>query len=518
LQIRFFGVIGNFIDSPLTKEILTDKRFILALDQGTTSSRAMIVDQVGCVHSIAQRPFSQIFPQPGWVEHDAIEIWSSQIGTATEALASAGLSSQDIAAIGISNQRETTLVWNRRTSEPIYNAIVWQDRRTADFCESLTRDGYAEMIAEKTGLQPDAYFSGSKIRWILDKVHGARESAIRGELAFGTMDSWLIWKMTNGKRHVTDVTNASRTMLFNLHTLQWDEELLQLLDIPRSMLPEVVLSSGTCATTEGILDGIPVAGVAGDQQAALFGQMCIEPGMVKCTFGTGGFMLLNIGDKPVRSKHKLLTTVAWGIGGKIEYALEGSMLMAGAVVQWLRDELQIIRTSAEVEALAESVPDSGGVVLVPAFSGLGAPYWDQYARGALMGMTRGTTRAHIARAALEGIALQVTDVLAAMQADSGLGLAELRVDGGASANNMLMQMQADILGVKVIRPKNHEATALGAAYLAGLAVGYWPDRQTLASQWQVEHEFIPTTTTEDRDKKRKRWHMALDRVRDWDRQ
>jgi glycerol kinase len=497
---------------------LNKKRFVLALDQGTTSSRAMIVDELGGVHSIAHRPFPQIFPQPGWVEHDAIEIWSSQIGTATEALASADLSSQDIAAIGITNQRETTLVWNRKTSEPIYNAIVWQDRRTADFCESLANRGHAEMIAEKTGLQPDAYFSGSKIRWILDNVSGARESAMRGELAFGTMDSWLIWKLTNGKRHVTDVTNASRTMLFNLHTLQWDDELLQLLDIPRSMLPEVVSSSGIAAMTEGILDGIPIAGIAGDQQAALFGQMCIEPGMVKCTFGTGGFMLLNVGSTPVQSKHKLLTTIAWGIDGKIEYALEGSMLMAGAVVQWLRDQLQIVRTSSEIESLAASVPDSGGVVLVPAFSGLGAPYWDQYARGALMGMTRGTTRAHIARAALEGIALQAMDVLTAMQADSGLELAELRVDGGASANNMLMQMQADVLGVKVIRPANPEATALGAAYLAGLAVGYWPDQQTLASQWRVEQQFIPTTTADDRAKKRKRWHMALSRVRDWDRE
>jgi glycerol kinase len=497
---------------------LASNRFVLALDQGTTSSRALIVDQFGGVQAVAQREFPQIFPNPGWVEHDPIEIWSSQIGSASEALAAAGLSSVDIAAIGITNQRETTLIWNRKTGEPIHNAIVWQDRRTADYCEELTRAGHAEMIAAKTGLQPDAYFSGSKIRWLLDHVAGARESAARGELAFGTMDSWLIWKLTNGKRHVTDVTNASRTMLFNLHTLQWDDELLALLDIPRSLLPEVVPSSGICARTEGILDGIPVAGIAGDQQAALFGQMCIEPGMVKCTFGTGCFMLLHIGDKPVPSQHKLLTTIAWGLNGKVEYALEGSMLMGGAVVQWLRDELQIIRASADVEALAESVPDTGGVVLVPAFSGLGAPHWDQYARGALMGMTRGTTRAHIARAALEGIALQVMDVLAAMQADSGLDLAELRVDGGASANNLLMQMQADVLGVKVIRPHNLEATALGAAYLAGLAVGYWPDRATISSQWQIERTFIPRTTAKDREKKRARWQKALDRVRDWDRE
>jgi len=498
--------------------ILENKRFVLALDQGTTSSRAMVVDRVGCVKSIAQREFPQIFPNPGWVEHDPMEIWSSQIGSASEALGAANLSSQDIAAVGITNQRETTLVWNRKTGEPIYNAIVWQDRRTADFCEALDRDGYTEIIASKTGLQPDAYFSGSKICWLLDNVAGARESALRGELAFGTMDSWLIWKLTNGKRHVTDPTNASRTMLFNLHTLNWDDELLQLLNIPRSMLPEIVPSSGVCAKTEGLLDGVPIAGIAGDQQAALFGQMCIKPGMVKCTFGTGCFMLLNIGDKPVRSKHKLLTTVACGIDGKVEYALEGSMLMGGAVVQWLRDELQIIRTSADVEALAESVTDSGGVVLVPAFSGLGAPHWDQYARGALMGMTRGTNRAHIARAALEGIALQVMDVLTAMQADSGLALAELRVDGGASANNMLMQMQADVLGVNVVRPENLEATALGAAYLAGLAVGYWPDGATIASQWRIGSTFSPKTSLEDREKKNARWHKALDRVRDWDRE
>jgi glycerol kinase len=497
---------------------LAQKRFVLALDQGTTSSRALIIDEAGRVHAVAQREFPQIFPRPGWMEHDPVEIWSSQIGSATEALAAANLSSEDIAAIGITNQRETTLIWNRRTGEPIHNAIVWQDRRTADFCEALVRDGHAERIAEKTGLQPDAYFSGSKIRWLLDNVAGARESAARGELAFGTMDSWLIWKLTNGKRHITDVTNASRTMLFNLHTLDWDDELLRLLDVPRSLLPEVVASSGICATTEGLLDGIPIAGIAGDQQAALFGQMCIEPGMVKCTFGTGCFMLLHIGDKPVPSKHKLLTTVAWSIDGKTEYALEGSMLMGGAVVQWLRDELQIIRTSAEVEALAESVSDSGGVVLVPAFSGLGAPHWDQYARGALLGMTRGTGRPHIARAALEGIALQVMDVLTAMQADSGLDLAELRVDGGASANNLLMQMQADVLGVKVLRPENLEATAFGAAYLAGLGVGYWRDREMISKQWRVERTFVPAMTTENREKKRSRWHRALDRARDWDRE
>ena len=492
------------------------KQFVLALDQGTTSSRALIIDESGAVVATSQREFPQIFPQPGWVEHDPVEIWSSQIGSASEALAAANLSSPDIAAVGITNQRETTMIWDRRTGEPIHNAIVWQDRRTAEFCDSLIRDGRAEMIAEKTGLQPDAYFSGSKIRWLLDNVAGASERATRGELAFGTVDSWLMWKLTDGKRHLTDVTNASRTMLFNINTLAWDDELLRLLDIPKSLLPEVVPSSGTCCTTTGLLDGIPIAGIAGDQQAALFGQMCISPGMVKCTFGTGGFMLLHIGDKPVRSRNKLLTTVAWSINGKAEYALEGSMLMAGAVVQWLRDGLEIIRSSAEVEALAASVPDSGGVVLVPGFSGLGAPYWDPYARGALLGMTRGTKRAHIARAALEGIALQAMDVLEAMQTDSGLPIAELRVDGGASANNLLMQMQADVLGVKVIRPQNLEATAMGAAYLAGLAVGYWPDRDAIARQWQVGQTFVPRGTDQDRARERERWHNALSRARNWE--
>jgi len=495
---------------------LGSKRFVLALDQGTTSSRALIVDESGAVVATAQREFPQLFPRPGWVEHDPVEIWSSQIGSASEALASANLSSADLAAIGITNQRETTILWDRRTGEPIHNAIVWQDRRTADFCDSLIKDGHAERIAAKTGLYPDAYFSGSKIRWLLDNVAGARERAERGELCFGTVDSWLIWKLTDGAHHLTDVTNASRTMLFNLETLAWDDELLQLLGIPRSLLPEVVSSSGRCCGDPRIAEGIPVAGIAGDQQAALFGQMCISPGMVKCTFGTGGFMLLHIGDKPVRSRHKLLTTVAWGIDGKVEYALEGSMLMAGAVVQWLRDGLEIIRSSAEVEELASSVPDSGGVMLVPAFSGLGAPHWDQYARGTLLGMTRGTRRAHIARAALEGIALQAMEVLEAMQSDSGLKIAELRVDGGASANNLLMQMQADVLGVNVIRPQNLEATAMGAAYLAGLAVGYWPDRKSISQQWQVGRTFKPQISPEQREQRRAKWHKALQRALDWD--
>ncbi len=500
------------------REALTDRRTILALDQGTTSSRAMVIDQAGAVQAGAQRTFNQIYPQPGWVEHDPVEIWSSQIGTATEALASAGLSNADIAAIGITNQRETTILWDRKTGDPVYNAIVWQDRRTAEFCDQLRADGYAETIQERSGLLPDAYFSGSKIRWILDHVPGARARAERAELAFGSVDSWLIWQLTEGERHVCDVTNASRTMLYNIHRQEWDEELLQIFGIPRSLLPEVVPSSGICATAAGVLSDIPIAGVAGDQQAALFGQMCTKPGMVKCTFGTGSFMLLNTGSTPMPSRNKLLTTIAWGIGSHTEYALEGSMLMAGAVVQWLRDELQIIRTSAEVEELAMSVPDAGGVVLVPAFSGLGAPHWDQYARGAIVGMTRGTTRAHIARAALEGIALQVVDVLDAMQADSGLPLQELRVDGGASQNNMLMQMQADLLGVRVVRPLNAEATALGAAYLAGLGVGFWPSVEAISQQWKAERAFEPRMRASDRDAMRSRWRKALSRAAQWEEQ
>jgi glycerol kinase len=494
---------------------LSGKQYILALDQGTTSSRAMVVDQAGTVVSIAQRSFTQIFPEPGWVEHSPTEIWASQSGVATEALAAADLTERDIAAIGITNQRETAVVWDRETGEPVYNAIVWQDRRTAAFCDALRERGVDAVIQAKTGLLPDAYFSGSKINWILNHVDGVRERAESGKLAFGTVDSWLIWKLTQGERHVTDVTNASRTMLFNIHTLEWDEELLRILDVPRSMLPEVVASSGRCGTTQGLFAGIPIAGIAGDQQAALFGQMCTSPGMVKCTFGTGAFMLMHTGEQPMASKNRLLTTIAWKIGEKVEYALEGSMLMAGAVVQWLRDELQMIRTSAEVEKLAASVTSSNGVVLVPAFAGLGAPHWDQYARGALLGMTRGTTRAHIARAALEGIALQVTDVLGAMQADSGLPLAELRVDGGASANGLLMQIQADVLGINVVRPKNAEATVLGAAYLAGIAVGYWTDKDAIARQWQVGRVFEPKIDEVERRKVRKTWHKALERAEGW---
>jgi len=476
----------------------------------------MVIDETGSVVSIKQRPFQQIFPQPGWVEHNPTEIWSSQSGVATEALTEANLTERDIAAIGITNQRETTILWDRETGEPVHNAIVWQDRRTAEFCDTLRSGGKAEMIQAKTGLLPDAYFSASKLNWLLNNVPGARVRAQAGKLAFGTVDSWLIWKLTQGATHVTDATNASRTMLYNIHSLDWDDELLNLFDVPCSVLPKVVASSGRCATTSGIFDGIAIAGIAGDQQAALFGQMCSSPGMAKCTFGTGSFMLLNTGTKPVASRNRLLTTIAWQIGNTVEYALEGSMLMAGAVVQWLRDELQMIRTSAEIEELAASVPNAGGVIMVPAFAGLGAPHWDQYARGALLGMTRGTTRAHIARAALEGIALQVTDVLEAMQMDAGLPLAELRVDGGASGNNLLMQIQSDVLGIPVVRPKNAEATVLGAAYLAGLAVGYWPDIETIGRQWQKDRVFEPKIDAASRANIRAVWHKALGRAQDWE--
>ena len=493
------------------------RQYILALDQGTTSSRALIIDVSGRVVATAQRTFGQIFPQPGWVEHCPREIWASQSGVVTEALASADLTEHDVAAVGITNQRETTVLWDRETGEPVANAIVWQDRRTAGFCDALRSRGEAPMIQAKTGLLPDAYFSGSKLNWLLHNVEGARSRAEQGKLAFGTVDSWLIWKLTQGKRHITDVTNASRTMLFNIHTLKWDEELLKLFDIPASVLPEVVASSGPCAVTSGLLEGIPVAGIAGDQQAALFGQMCSSPGMAKCTYGTGAFMLLNTGETPVTSKSQLLTTIAWQIGKRVEYALEGSMLMAGAVVQWLRDELQMIRTSAEIEALAASVTSSEGIVLVPAFAGLGAPHWDQYARGAIVGMTRKTSRAHVARAALEGIALQVADVLEAMQSDSGLALSQLRVDGGASANNLLMQIQADVLGIRVVRPRNAEATAMGAAYLAGLAVGYWSDVESIGRQWEMERVFDPKMDPAERKRVRSVWHRALDRARDWSR-
>jgi len=487
--------------------------YILALDQGTTSSRAVLLGQDGRVHGQAQTPFRQIFPQPGWVEHDPVEIWSSQFGVAMEALAQADIKADTVAAIGITNQRETAILWDRKTGEPIHNAIVWQDRRTAAFCDRLREQGNEPKIQEKTGLVIDAYFSASKICWLLENVPGARERANRGELAFGTVDSWLIWKLTGGALHVTDITNASRTMLFNLYTGQWHDELLDLLNVPKSLLPQVVGSSEVCGKSSGVLAGIPIAGIAGDQQAALFGQMCMQPGMVKCTYGTGSFMLLNTGEKPVASRNKLLTTVAWKIDGRTSYALEGSVFIAGAVVQWLRDELQIIRSAAEIEELASSVPDTAGVYFVPAFSGLGAPHWDQYARGTIGGLTRGANRAHIARAALEGIAFQIADIIDAMETDSGVPLKELRVDGGAARNNLLMQIQADLLGVPVTRPSNPETTVLGATYLAGLAVGFWPDQETIAKQWQADRRFIPAIDETERRARHAGWSQALARAR-----
>jgi glycerol kinase len=491
-------------------------KYLLALDQGTTSSRALLVDQNGQVVSVAQAEFTQIFPQPGWVEHDPKEIWASQIGVAADALGRAGASAKDVAAIGITNQRETTVVWDRKTGEPIHNAIVWQDRRTAPFCDKLRAAGHAKVIQEKSGLVIDAYFSGTKVNWLLDNVPGAREKANRGELAFGTIDSWLIWKLTDGAVHVTDETNASRTLFLNLHTKQWDDELLGILNVPRSVLPEVRSSSEVYGKAKGTLEGIPIAGIAGDQQSALFGQVCTKPGMAKNTYGTGSFMLINTGTQPVPSKNNLLTTIAWRIGKeKTVYALEGSVFITGAVVQWLRDGLKIIRTSAEVEELAGSVPDNGGVFLVPAFVGLGAPHWDAYARGTIVGLTRGSTGAHIARAALEGIAYQVADILFAMESDSGVKLAELRVDGGAAGNNLLMQFQADVLGIPVVRTANPEATALGSAYLAGLAVGFYQSVDEIAAQWKSDRTFEPKMSADQRQKLQAEWKKALGRAKGW---
>jgi glycerol kinase len=469
-------------------------KFILSLDQGTTSSRAIVFDHSGQQRSLAQKEFTQLFPQPGWVEHDPLEIWSTQIAVAAEAVVKAGLHAGDIAAIGITNQRETSVVWDRSTGQPVYNAIVWQDRRTADACNALKAQGHTGMIQEKTGLLIDAYFSASKIKWILDNVQGARQAAEQGRLAFGTIDSWLTWKLTDGKVHTTDVTNASRTLLYNINTLQWDKDLLDLFGVPSSMLPTVNASSGVVGITAGkiLAAQIPIAGIAGDQQSALFGQMCTEPGMVKNTYGTGCFMLMNIGSKPILSSNNLVTTIAWKIGNEVQYALEGSIFIAGAVVQWLRDGLGIIDNSASVEELAASVPDNGGVYFVPAFTGMGAPHWNQYARGTLFGMTRGTLDAHIARAALESIAYQTMDVLKAMEADAGLPIRELRVDGGATANNFLMQFQSEVLQTIVTRPRSREVTASGAAYLAGLAVGYWKDIAGIRTQWQTDRSFTPS--------------------------
>lgn len=493
------------------------EKFILSLDQGTTSSRAIIFDHKGSIRSIAQKEFRQLFPKPGWVEHDPLEIWSTQAGVAAEAVTQAGINSEQLASLGITNQRETTIVWERETGKPIYNAIVWQDRRTAGFCDELKKQGMDKMIREKTGLVIDAYFSGTKIKWILDNVSGARAKAEAGKLAFGTVDSWLIWNLTQGKLHITDVTNASRTMLYNINTLQWDKELLELLTVPESMLPQVRSSSEIYGHTSGKLMGqaVPIGGIAGDQHAALFGQMCIRKGMVKNTYGTGCFMVMNTGTEMIPSRNNLVSTIAWQINGETTYALEGSIFIAGAVVQWLRDGLGIIRSSADVEKLALEVKDSDGVYLVPAFAGLGAPYWNQDARGTLVGLTRGTTAAHIARAALDSIAYQTLDVLKAMEADSGLGIPELRVDGGATANNLLMQFQADLLQANVVRPKVTETTALGAAYFAGLATGFWEDIPTLEQQWQEDRQFSPEVPPEETKTLLAGWKKAIHATVSW---
>lgn len=494
-----------------------NKKFILALDQGTTSSRAIIFNHGGEIVAVSQRSFEQIFPKPGWVEHNASEIWSSQSSVAAEVIAKSNLTGLDIAAIGITNQRETTILWDRKTGTPVYNAIVWQDRRTSKYCDELKSQGWQKKIHEKTGLVIDAYFSGTKLKWILDNVQGAREKAENGNLCFGTVDSWLVWKLTRGKMHITDVSNASRTMLFNINTLEWDKDLLKLMNIPENVLPEVKESSevyGEAATTL-FSTKIPIGGIAGDQQAALFGQMCVDEGMAKNTYGTGCFMLMNTGTKPVLSKNNLLTTIAWKINGQTTYALEGSVFVGGAVIQWLRDGLKIIHTSKESETLAASVKDNGGVYFVPALTGLGAPHWDQYARGAIFGITRGTTSGHIAKAALEGISFQVHELLLAMESDSGKKSTELRVDGGAVANNHLMQFQADVFGSDVIRPKTMETTALGAAYLAGLAVGFWKNIDEIKKQWTVDKVFKPEMDVEKGKQMLAYWKKAVERSKNW---
>lgn len=490
-------------------------RHILALDQGTTSSRALVLDHDGAVRAVAQKEVTQFYPQPGWVEQDPLEIWSTQIGVAAEAMSRAGISAAEVAAIGIANQRETTILWNRRTGLPVHNAIVWQDRRTARFCERLRDQGVEPLFESRTGLLLDPYFSGTKARWLLDHVPDARDQAESGELAFGTVDSWLTWKLTGGETHVTDASNASRTLAFNIHAGVWDDKLLGILGIPRAVLPNVVASSQQIGlTAPGLFaERIPITGIAGDQQAALFGQCCHAPGMAKNTYGTGCFLLMHTGLHPTHSRSRLLATVAWKIGAVTEYADEGSVFVAGAVVQWLRDGLGVIRSAAEVEALANSVPDSGGVYFVPAFTGLGAPYWDAHARGTISGLTRGSTAAHLARAALESMAFQTADVLKAMQADAGIPVAELRVDGGAARNDLLMQFQADLLGVPVVRPRNTETTALGAAFLAGLAVGYWEDRSELATLWQEERRFEPVMPRDEAEHRYAGWREAVARAR-----
>ncbi|WP_302253074.1 glycerol kinase GlpK [uncultured Alistipes sp.] len=490
------------------------KQYILALDQGTSSSRAIVFDEKGTTCAVAQKEFRQIFPKSGWVEHDPHEIWSSQASVIAEAITTLDINGLNIAGIGITNQRETTIVWDSETEEPIYNAIVWQDRRTSDYCNELKKQGVTDMIRQKTGLIIDAYFSATKIKWILDNVPGARKRAEKGKLLFGTVDTWLIWRLTRGEVHVTDVSNASRTMLFNINTLEWDQELLDLFGIPRSMMPEVKSSSEVYGHTKTTIFAhkVPISGIAGDQQAALFGQMCTEPGMVKNTYGTGCFLLMNSGEKPILSKNNLITTIAWKIGDKVNYALEGSIFVGGSVVQWLRDGLHVINSSSEVEALASQVPDTGGVYFVPALTGLGAPWWDQYARGTIIGISRGTTTAHIARAALEGIAYQTLDITAAMSLDAGIPLKELKVDGGASRNNLLMQFQADILGTRVIRPKVVETTAMGAAYLAGLAVGYWSSIDEIRKQWQIDRVFEPSWEEEKVLQAKEGWRDAVKRT------
>ncbi len=492
------------------------KKYILALDQGTTSSRAIIFDNNGLPVSTVQKEFTQYYPKPSWVEHDPEEIWKTQSGVARDVLKKAKLDAKNIAALGITNQRETTIVWNRETGKPVFNAIVWQDRRTAKFCDELKAKGLAGKIQQKTGLIIDAYFSATKVKWILDNVKGARALAEKGKLAFGTVDSWLIWKLTGGKLHVTDVSNAARTMLFNISTLSWDKDLLKIFDIPERILPEVRSSSEIYGKTDGLFSSpIPVAGIAGDQQAALFGQMCIKPGMVKNTYGTGCFMMMNIGNKPIKSNSRLLTTVGWKIGNETVYALEGSIFIAGAVVQWLRDGLGIISKSADIEKLASKVNDSEGVYFVPAFAGLGAPHWDQHARGTMVGITRGTTSSHIARAALYSIAFQTLEVLKAMQKDSGITISELRVDGGATVNSILMQFQSDLLRINVVRPKITETTALGAAYLAGLAVGYWSSLKDIRAQWQVDRIFKPEMNTSEVRNNVKGWNRAVKAAKGW---
>ncbi len=492
-------------------------RYVLALDQGTTSSRAIIFNASGKIIAIAQKEFKQFYPQPGWVEHDPEEIWSSQASVTAEVIAKAGIQPSEIASIGITNQRETVVVWDRETGKPVHNAIVWQDRRTSEYCSKLTDEGKADMVRGKTGLIIDAYFSATKVRWILDNVEGARKRAEEGKLCFGTIDSWLIWKFTRGNAHVTDITNASRTMLFNIYEDKWDEELLELFNIPASMLPEVKESSGLFATTSGDTTGfnLPITGVAGDQQAALFGQLCLEPGMVKNTYGTGCFLVMNLGEEPVTSSNNLLTTVAWKINGKISYALEGSIFIAGAIIQWIRDELELIRSASETEQIATSVDDNAGVYLVPALVGLGAPHWDQFARGTIVGLTRGSGKAHIVRAALESIAYQVKDVVKAMEDDAGEKISGLRVDGGASANNFLMQFQADMLGASVTRPVVMETTALGAAYLSGLASGVWKNTDELQQQWKADQVYEPVMEPSEKEKLLKNWHKAVERSKSW---